>query len=237
MNENLSKWVFAARHPHFVVRKLRGRSVTEASLDEIARYIPSEPVILEAGACDGTDTERFARRWPNGEIHAFEPLPDAFAKVLRRVRDLPNVRTYEVALSDTTGSSEIHLSEGLAGEDRPDASSLLSPTGHLDHWPSIKFRRNVVVATTTLDDWAVEHDVSHIDLMWLDLQGMELQALRASPQLLSQTRAVYLEIWRQEMYAGAPLYGEVVNWMTAQGLGLVIDRVPRVSGNALFVRN
>jgi FkbM family methyltransferase len=232
----MSTYRFELLHPRFVAQRLRRRPLMEMTLDELAAYLPAAPVILEAGACDGSDTVRFAERWPRGTIHAFEPVPHAYAGVLERTRSLVNVSTYELALSDETGAGELHLSEDAAGGSRPDSSSLLAPTGHLDAWPSIKFRRTVTVQTQTLDGWADEHSIRAVDLMWLDLQGMELRVLQASPQLVSRTSAIHLEVWREPMYEGAPLYDDVVAWMSRNGFGPVIDRVHRVFGNILFVR-
>ena len=80
-------------------------------------------------------------------------------------------------------------------------------------------------------------DVRRLDLIWLDLQGMELQVLQAAPKTLAITRAIYLELWREPMYAGCPTYTDVVAWMRAAGFDLRVDKVHRVAGNALFVNS
>jgi FkbM family methyltransferase len=207
----------------------------EMGLEELDAYLPDDPVILEAGACDGSDTVRFAERWPRGTVHAFEPIPDAYQSVVAKTQRLSNVHTYEAALSGETGRDEIHLSEDVSGAPRPDASSLLKPEGLSESWPTIVFRRTITVDTTTLDDWSDEQSIARIDLMWLDLQGMESQVLQAAPRTLAMTRAIYLELWREPMYHDCPTYSEVVAWMRAVGFRLVVDKVHRVSGNALFV--
>lgn len=232
---SLSAVTFAATHPRWLLARLRGLSV-DVSLDVIARHISSAPIIVEAGACDGRDTVAMAELWPAGFIHAFEPVPIAYDTLQQRARHLKNVRTYPLALSDSVGPAELHLSEDESGADRPDSSSLLAPTAHLDTWPTIAFRTTLTVQTTTLDHWASEHGVMHVDLMWLDMQGLELRALQAAPALLARTRAVYMEVFRVPLYDGAPTYSQVVPWMRQIGFRLVIDRVSRVAGNALFVR-
>jgi precorrin-6B methylase 2 len=57
----------------------------------IAAHLPPAPVIVEAGAHVGRDTVRMARVWPEGRIHAFEPLPNVFDTLLRNTKGLSNV--------------------------------------------------------------------------------------------------------------------------------------------------
>ena len=45
------------------------------------KFLPENPVILEAGAHKGKDTVEMAKLWPAGTIHAFEPVPSLFKKL------------------------------------------------------------------------------------------------------------------------------------------------------------
>lgn len=226
----------AIRRPDLLMRKLRRLEVSHLSIDEIAPFLPSHPVIVEAGAADGRDTAAFARRWPGCEIHAFEPVPQAFRVVEQATEGLLEVRLYAKALAHTDGVMTMHLSSHGRDDTRTDSSSLLVPTGHLDEFPSVSFHRSVDVPTITLDTWAVEVGVDYVDLMWLDMQGGELAALKAGSRILAATRAVMMEVSRTSLYAGAPLYAEVLAWMDQQGFAVAIDRVAVAFGNVLFVR-
>jgi 2-O-methyltransferase len=194
-------------------------------------------VILEAGALNGSDTVRMAEQWPASTIYAFEPVPAAYDEVRSRTAHLPQVSTYRVALSDTSGSAKTHVSANAEGGYRPDSSSLLAPTEHLEEFPDVTFTGTITVETLTLADWAHRECVERIDFMWLDMQGMELSMLRASPQVLAKTSAVLMEVTKQHMYEGNPLYGEVLAWMGTQGFRTAIDRMPLRYGNVLFVRD
>jgi hypothetical protein len=74
MNRLLERASFAISRPDLLLRKVLGKNLIEIELYEIAPYLTDSPVILEAGACDGADTVKFAQRWPDATIYAFETL-------------------------------------------------------------------------------------------------------------------------------------------------------------------
>ena len=223
----------AISKPELVWRKLRGKDIVGIDLHEIAPHLTDSPVILEAGACDGSDTVTFAKYWPNATIHAFEPVPELFAEAERRTSHLPQVKRYPMALSERTGPATMHVSEG---GNRGDSSSLLAPAEHLEEYPDITFARSINVQTVTIDDWVRIEGIDRIDFMWLDMQGMELPTLKTAGPVLGTTKAICMEVARKELYAGCAMYDEIVSWMRGQGLSPVIDRVTFSSGNILFLR-
>jgi FkbM family methyltransferase len=216
----------ALRRPGMACRWLRRRDMIDISLGEIAPYLPSSPVILEAGACDGTDTARFARYWPSAVIHSFEPVPALHAEALRRTAVMPGVRLYQLALAGHSGPAAMHVTDRGPGGNRG-TSSLLA---------SADISRDVMVEAVTIADWARAEGVNRADFMWLDMEGAELGALKSAGSLLGTVRAVCMEVAREERHAGAPLYGEVTAWMRDQGFRVAIDRVTLWFGNILFVR-
>lgn len=53
-------------------------------VDDVLKYLPGveAPIILEAGAADGSDTLRFAKLLlPQGVIYAFEPVLQNFERL------------------------------------------------------------------------------------------------------------------------------------------------------------
>lgn len=228
--------IFALQRPEMLWRKIRDRDMIEIGVDEIAPYLPSDPVVLEAGACDGTDTVRFAQRWPGGIVHAFEPVPELYAEVRQRTAHLPGVRLYLLALSSQGGSAVLHVVDPGPGSNRG-TSSLLE---HLQTPPDLQdpaYSRDVEVQAVTVAGWAEAEGVDRIDFMWLDMEGMELSVLKSAGPVLRTVRAVCMEVTREENQAGTPLYGEVVGWMKEQGFRAAIDRVTLWFGNILFVRD
>lgn len=223
------------RNPRLALRYINGKSPSEISLDEIAQYVTSKcPVIVEAGAYDGQDTLRFASYWPNGTVHSFEPVPDLMRRVRKTTSSHPNIHLYEMALvgDPSAGHVYLHVANGT-----PNASgSILEPTEHLSVFPDVDLSGGTSVPAVTLSKWADEHDVRHVDLLWLDVQGAELAILNAGKSLLQETRVVHLEVSRRPLYKDSATWPQVRAFMEAEGFKQVLARVPVVTGNALFVR-
>lgn len=210
------------------------------TIETIKQFLPDDPIIVEAGAFDGNDTRKMALQWPKGIIHAFEPVPEIYERLLKNTSMLPNVRHYPLALSDHTGTSEFYISEkpskpGVASQ----AGSIHKPKERLSKSPII-FPRMTTVQTITFDQWADENGVSVIDLLWLDTQGHELVILQAAPKMVPNIRVILSEVSFIESYEGQPLYEDVVAWMAEHGFEQVgrdfADTNQTFFGNALFVR-
>ncbi len=228
--------VGAIRRPDLALRFLRGHIPSEYGLEEVARWVESQnPVVVEAGAFDGQDTLAFARRWPGGKIHAFEPLPSLATRVRTTTLDCTNVVVYETALA-TNASPTVELYTFDNEHDAHGSSSILQPGDHLVVAPEIKFQRRVSVAAMTLDVWHESVNSPKIDLLWLDLQGAELQVLNHGKAVLSATRVIHIEVSRKPLYEGGATFSEVKDALSRAGFRLVSSRIPVRSGNAIFVR-
>jgi len=199
----------------------------------IAQYVPRSPVIVEAGAHIGLDTEELARYFPDGEIYAFEPVPDLFLQLSERTRPYKNVHCLPVALSNQAGEAVMYVSGGVSDG----SSSLLPPKDHLIDHPDVIFEEMIHVECTILDQWAEQNNIHRVDLLWLDMQGHELNALKAGLAVLEKVQAVYTEINLKEVYDGAPLYSELREWLEGRNFKVEVEEIPwEDGGNVLFVR-
>jgi FkbM family methyltransferase len=196
----------------------------------IATYLPANPTIVEAGAHIGVDTVQMSKRWPQGTIHAFEPIPDLFRQLQSNTAKRNNVCCYPLALGKQTGAATMFVSSG-----RSDASSsLFPPKAHLAHHPDILFDTKIQVPTITLDQWAAEQGIKKIDFLWLDLQGYELAVLQAATAVLATVQAIYTEVNLEETYAGVALYPELRQWLAAHGFNVIREDLPWQDGGNVF---
>ena len=226
----------AIRRPDLVLRYLRGKQPSEFDLDEVAKFVQSStPIIVEAGAFDGRDTVSFSRRWPEGHVYAFEPLPTLASKVRAATAGCGNVTVIESAFASTEQST-ITLYSFDPELSEHGSSSMLPPGDHLEVAPEIKFDNEVNVPAITVDNWYQSVDRPIIDLLWLDLQGAELLVLQRGESLIAATKCCHIEVSKKPLYQGGATFDEVRQFFTSRGFSLVKTRIPVRSGNAIFVR-
>lgn len=207
----------------------------------ISPYLPTHPVIIEAGAFDGSDTQKTAAFWPQATIHAFEPVPEIFELLTQSTASLENIHRYQIALSNTNGHATFHVSQKPSRPGKPfQAGSLHEPHERLA-WSDAQYTHTITVPTIRLDDWAHEHAIDHIDFLWLDAQGHELAILRGAPEMLNTVKVIYVEVHFIQAYHGQPLAHELISWIEAQGFELIAQDYENETdwffGNVIFVRN
>ena len=182
------------------------------AIDIIAEYLPENPIIVEAGAFNGTDSIKMAKQWPQGTIHAFEPVPEIYAQLKENTRDYKNIKTYPLALSDKNGIATFYVAEKKDRPGRPSqAGSLLAPAQDFTETKMI-FSRTIKVKTITLDAWAQENSIAHVDLLWLDMQGKELDVLKASTKMINTIKVIFCEINFAKRYQNQFSYQDLMNW-------------------------
>ncbi|MBL8227498.1 MAG: FkbM family methyltransferase [Bryobacterales bacterium] len=236
---NLEVCVSLVKHTARELLRILRREPPVVAEDFDINTLPSllgkpDPVILEIGCNDGSETLRFAELLPSAMIYAFEPDPRALQAFKDRVRS-ERVKLFAMAICDVDGSRQFHVSSGrpspavdvpLSGWDK--SGSLRKPKEHLRVHPWCTFADTIMVETKRLDTWCSEEGVSSIDFIWADVQGAEVDLIQGGRSALARTRYLYTEYNNRELYEGqADLH-------TLQKLLPEFDLVFRFSNDALF---
>ena len=177
------------------------KSDINSVLTFIAPFLPSNPVIVEAGAFKGQGTLTMSQWWPDATIYAFEPVPELFLQLQEQVKDQKNVTCFPYALGAGAGMATFHVGEktrypGLASQ----SGSLLKPKERLQWSSFMTYPRTIEVPMVTLDAWARDNKIKHLDLLWLDVQGYSLNVLKEAQDVLQSTRVLYTELEFIEAY-------------------------------------
>ena len=200
----------------------------------LKRLLPQNPVIIDCGAHVGADSLELSRMFPEGTVHAFEPVPHIYNMLQHTIRKRKNIRTHQLALSSSNGTASMYISSG----DSDASSSLNKPAAHLEDHAGVKFESAIEVQTVTLDDWAAAENINRVDFLWLDMQGHELEMLKASRKILPTVKAIHTEVSMKQTYEGVTTYDAYSKWLTEAGFELYKEAIPANidMGNALFVR-
>ena len=148
----------------------------ELALERVARGKDrSRPaVIFDVGANIGSYALQALQICGNDtELHAFEPSRAAFERLGRVLAGRPRVRLVNAGIGAARGTAQL-WSEAPGSVL---ASTYVNPTNPNTTAESIDI--------ITLDDYCAEHAIGHIDLLKLDLEGGEVDALRGARRLLA----------------------------------------------------
>jgi FkbM family methyltransferase len=217
-----------------LVRKYFCRGIPfPITIEEFMAPLPDHPVIVEAGANDGTDTLRLARTTKRPVVHCFEPHPLLYKNLTKIFRNDKMVTCYPLGLGEKIETREFHLSSG--GNNA--SSSVLPPKEHLILNPHIEFNKKIAIEMTSLDAWAEKHGIAEVHALWLDLQGFELSALKGAERLLKGIKVIQTEVNLLEVYENVPLYNEVRSWLIQKGFKIAKVYFPHEDqGDVLFVK-
>lgn len=163
-----------------------------------------DPVILDVGCNDGSDSESFLRLCPEAKLYCFEPDPRALARFKAKMKShLNKVALFEFAISDRNGKIDFHPSNGEREAKEWDQSgSIRRPKKHLIEYDWVRFDQPISVETRRLDDCCREANINKIDLIWMDVQGAEADVIAGGRQTLRNTRFIYTEYSDKELYEG-----------------------------------
>lgn len=177
----------------------------------IALIKKENPVILDIGCNDGSQTLWFLELFKKARVYSFEPDPRARKRYLAKVKDERAV-LFDLAISGINGVRDFYMSSGTPPyeEESPEnftgdwdlSGSIRRPKKHLENVPWCKFDGKIAVNTKTLDSWVQEEGVGVIDFIWADVQGAEVDLIAGGKEALRNTRYFFTEYSNTELYEG-----------------------------------
>jgi len=161
------------------------RRLHKDGFDDQAFILAETPVktIFDVGANIGSVAADYLERFPHADVFCFEPLPDAIIALERRFRHNPRLKIIKEAVSNTPGQTVSFFVKPLGG-----MSSLYRPfLGSSDE---------IKVPTITLDKLCADRGIQTVDVLKIDIEGAEIQALEGARHLLTKgaIRLIYSEV-------------------------------------------
>jgi len=192
--------------------------------------------ILDCGASVGHWSWEVAKLFDGSKIIAIEPNPKVTPKTKKLLSKLsPAPIVEECAVGATNGTAHLNIWDNE--ETKMSGSSLKE---HVQGDP----REKVSVSLRTLDSICEDHRFAP-DLVKLDLQGYELDALRGAEGILKSTEAFIIEFGCLQAYIDRTTPNDLMQLMYDNDYCLydIVDLIYRPYDNALtggdffFVKN
>lgn len=170
--------------------------------------------VLDVGANEGQFGEELRIGGFTGRIVSFEPMADAYGKLLKRSLNDPH---WKVAPRCAIGTERGTVELNVAGNS---VSSSLLPMleAHRAAAPQSAYSRREPVTMLPLDEAAPPFlDDSGQILLKIDTQGYEWQVLDGAPSLLARSCAVLIELSLVPLYEGQSLWHDCVSRLEKAG--------------------
>lgn len=213
-------------------------------ISNLARSLLGEEnvrTIVEIGAKDCVETMGFAEHFPEARIYSFECNPATLPLCRERIKNTKNITLIEKAVSDKDGEiaffpidQERTITPWADGN--PGASSLLLASGKYKKEKYVQ--KEICVPSVTLASFFQEQKIDSVDLLWMDIQGAELMALKGARESLSGIKIIFLEVEFMEIYKGQPLFTDIKYFLNEHGFSLYdFAYFGRYFADAIFVTN
>jgi FkbM family methyltransferase len=183
------------------------------------------PLLLDVGAHKGESVRFLRALFPNAVIHSFEPMPASFA-TLETLSDT-QTHVHNVALGDTDGTidffvNKISHTNSIFKVNEESRDSLFFAERRRTGTPieNGTFNERLRVSSARLATFCEEHDIDHIDLLKIDVQGAERKVLEGAMTLLPQIDNIILEIMLFDYYEHRSSFLEIESILQPAGFGL-----------------
>lgn len=171
-------------------------------------------VIYDIGANVGTWTLLAKACFPDASIHAFEPLKMHHGQFLEMVRSIPDITLHKVGLGSQAATSMMQVASFS------DASSLLKIAEATTEHFGVTKDHEEEVSIVALDEFVLDMKIPLPDLIKLDIQGYELEAMRGAIKCLKHAKSVICEVSFIEFYYEQALFYDVLEFLYQYGFNL-----------------
>lgn len=191
--------------------------------------------IYDIGANRGKWTAVCKLYFPNSHIVAFEPIEELKNQFWEINKHSKNIRLYNIAL----GGSENEVKFNITSEF--DSSSVLNPSINAFNTYGVEKTKTIIVPQKKLDNFIKINNLPQPDLIKLDIQGYELEALKGGTEAMKSANFILMEVSFIELYDGQPLFEEIIAFMLVHNfrlctMGLSYDYQKPVQKDVLFVK-
>jgi FkbM family methyltransferase len=184
--------------------------------------------VIHCGAHTGEEAQTYfdLNMFP---VYWIEAAPGVFDELRQNVYRYPLNEAIEAALWNESGRTlDIYVSSDSH------SSSLLAPLNILKVSKEAKTSQRIKVQTKTLDE--LNFRFFKDGLLILDVQGAEMKVLQGSQQILGNSKWIYCEVSKTEMYKNCAKWSEIQQHLTSKGFKLVDWQYDEEQdwGNALY---
>ena len=155
----------------------------------------SKYIFFDVGANKGHYSLSLLNNFPVAEVHAFEPLPDCYEQLSKLSKErIGRFFVNNVCVSDKPGQVELNTYQN---DFTSEHASLYGDV--LKDLHKASDLQKITVNALTLDAYARDHNIQHIDFLKIDTEGHELKVLEGAGDLIQNKRVTAIQFEFNEM--------------------------------------
>jgi FkbM family methyltransferase len=192
--------------------------VAEIFFDKIKNYIDPGEIkwIYDIGAGDCNESIRLTEFFENAKVFAFEANPDCIRDCAKRIVNNGKITLFSLCVHEYTGIVKFHpinqeKTVTTWKDGNPKASSIFRSNGTYELETYVQ--DELLMPCIRLTDVQQTFFLPPPDLIWMDLQGAELCALKGLGDTITKVKVIHTEIWGKETYAGQSLFPEMKEYL------------------------
>lgn len=194
---------------NFGYKLLKTKTYEEGTINILRKNIKLGDVFVDLGANEGFFTVIGSKLVGEGRVVSIEPLLKLNKIITQNVElnDCKNVTLAPVAVSNKIGKDFFYVYPNI----NTGASSLILPTSY--------FLRKIKVRTITLKALFDEFGLDHADLIKIDIEGGEYNAIFGSEELFRKKiiRKIVLELHPKLLAKQGKSTGQIIQFLTDCG--------------------
>ena len=201
------------------------------SLCEKYKFIPKG--ILHIGAHEMEESKDYLK-YNIDNIIWVEGNPELVNSGLDKISSSPNqVILHGIIYSEDDIDIEFKITNNSQ------SSSILEFGKHKEYHPQVSFVKSIQMKTTRVDNLLSKNNipVGNFDFVNLDIQGVELQALKGFGKYFEQVKYIYTEVNTGEVYVNNDSMDQMDEFLNSYGFDRVETRITEFEwGDAFYIK-
>lgn len=195
---------------HFLIPKFSGKDVN---------------LVIDLGANEGYYILKLKQNNSKCRVMAVEPNPLAFEILKKNIKSnkLNNIILVNKAVDSKSGKITLEIVEQFSAIGGKDLGIMERP------WLKKEMIKKVEVDCLTLNKLCKDYKINRIDILKLDVEGMEMEILKNSKSLLNKIHKIVVE-WHSKK-----LKDELKKFLENNGFELILEEKRDYYGDSYFI--
>ena len=173
----------------------------------------------------------------NNNIYWIEALQEL---VDQKIRENKTIKIYQAVISDKDNEEIVFNITKNDHTGDSQSSSILELGTHITSHPQVKVVDKKILKTSRLESVIERNniDIDNVNFINLDIQGVELRALKSMEKYLSNIDYIYTEVNTEEVYKGCDQMQDLTKYLTTFGFKLADQKIYKQYGwgDAFYIK-